>query len=153
MIAVAAPDAALCARLAELMAEAYAAEAPAPWSAAAIGAVAAMPGAVLLVDDADAPGGFALGRLAADEGEILALAVRPALRRAGLGGRLLGALEAALAAAGAVRLFLEVAECAGPARALYRRAGWAEAGRRPRYHPARRPGAVPQDALLLARTL
>jgi ribosomal-protein-alanine N-acetyltransferase len=55
-------------------------------------------------------------------------------------------MEAA-AAAGAARMLLEVAEDNAAARALYAAAGFAPAGRRPRYYPDGR------DALLLAAIL
>ncbi|MFA4893699.1 GNAT family N-acetyltransferase, partial [Brevundimonas sp.] len=55
------------------------------------------------------------------------------------------------AARGARRLFLEVAEDNEAARALYGRAGFSEAGRRPRYY-ARADGSR-RDALLLALDL
>lgn len=97
------------------------------------------------------PRAFGLGRLAADEAEILTLAVDPAARRAGLGRRVLSDLMAQLGAGGAARVFLEVAIDNLPARALYAEAGFHEAGRRPRYFAV--PGGIALDALILARHL
>jgi len=79
-------------------------------------------------------GGMVLLRAAADEAEILTLAVVPAARRQGVGAGLLGAAMRAAAAHGARALFLEVATTNRPALSLYRRLGFAEVGRRSRYY-------------------
>ena len=97
------------------------------------------------------PDGFILLRAVADEAEILTLAVRPAARRRGLGARLVQEGVVAAAARGATRLFLEAAQDNIAALALYARAGFAEAGRRPGYYA--RPDGGRQDALLLALNL
>lgn len=130
-------------RLAALHAEAF----DMPWDAAAFSALLDQAG-VFAVEEAD---GFILMRAVADEAEILTLAVRPVARRRGLGGRLVGQGAAAAAARGAARLFLEVADDNTAARALYVRAGFVEAGRRPGYY-ARADGSR-WDALLLALNL
>ncbi len=114
------------------------------WDAAAITAQLSLPGGFGLFDPT---GGMVLGRLAADEAEILALAVMPARRRGGLGRALLVAAESHVEAAGGRVVFLEVAESNLPARALYTTAGYREIGRRSRYY---RDGT---DALVLARPL
>jgi len=93
------------------------------------------------------PQGFILARVAADEAEILTLAVLPEARRQGVGGTLLAQAMATAAARGASAMFLEAAEHNAAARALYAAAGFAEAGRRKRYYP---DGA---DALVLRRDL
>ena len=114
------------------------------WDAAAIRVLLELPGGFGLLQ----PGaGFVLARVAADEAEILTLAVAPAARRLGHGGALLAGAMAAAVARGAVAMFLEVAEPNAAARALYAAAGFAEAGRRRRYYP---DGA---DALVLRREL
>jgi [ribosomal protein S18]-alanine N-acetyltransferase len=94
-----------------------------------------------------APAGFALGRVAANEAEVLTLAVRPAARRAGAGQALMRALMAQAARRGAGAMFLEVAAGNAAARALYAGLGAAEVGRRRRYYP---DGA---DALVLRLAL
>jgi ribosomal-protein-alanine N-acetyltransferase len=139
MIAARAEDAAA---LAALHATAFpAAEA---WGADAIRLMLEMPGAFGL----HRPGaGFVLARVAADEAEILTLAVAPGARRAGHGGALLAGAMAAAAARGAAAMFLEVSEQNAPARALYAAAGFTEAGRRRRYY------ADGADALVLRRGL
>jgi [ribosomal protein S18]-alanine N-acetyltransferase len=91
--------------------------------------------------------GFILFRVAADEAEVLTLAVTPAARRHGLGRRLLRAALERAAAQGAARMFLEVSAANGPARGLYETAGFSEVARRPRYY------VDGSDALVLSRTL
>jgi ribosomal-protein-alanine N-acetyltransferase len=114
------------------------------WGADALRLMLEMPGAFGVVE----PGaGFVLARVAADEAEILTLAVAPAARRQGRGGLLLAAALAQAAARGAAAMFLEVAEQNVAARALYSAAGFTEAGRRRRYYPG---GG---DALVLRRPL
>ncbi|GAA0198546.1 ribosomal-protein-alanine N-acetyltransferase [Brevundimonas nasdae] len=131
------------ARLASLHAQAFAA----PWSEVEFADLLDQPG-VFAVEEAD---GFILIRVVLDEAEILTLAVRPSARRAGLGGRLVGQGAIAAAQAGAVRLFLEVAEDNVAARALYERAGFGQIGRRKAYYAA--PDGGRTDALVLALDL
>ncbi|MBP0496426.1 GNAT family N-acetyltransferase [Pararoseomonas indoligenes] len=101
------------------------------WGATALTAMLRLEGGFgLLAGDR----GFVLARAVAGEAEILTLAVHPAARRQGLGGRLLEAAVAEAARRGATALFLEVSEANAPARALYARAGAAEVGRRRRYY-------------------
>lgn len=134
---------ATAARLAGLHAAAF----PTPWSAGAFQSLLDQPG-VFAVERRD---GFILIRAVAGEAEILTLAVRPAARRRGLGGRLVGEGAVEAAARGATRLFLEVAADNAAARALYAQAGFAEAGRRPGYYAG--PDGARRDALLLALNL
>ncbi len=105
-------------------------------------------GHVLCAGDAD---GFALARLIVDEAELLTLATHPARRRQGCARRVLAALEADLLARGARRQFLEVAKDNGPARALYRIAGYTETARRADYYT--RPDGTRIDALILSKPL
>ena len=91
--------------------------------------------------------GFMLFRLAADEAEILTLCVDPAERGRGHGYRLLQAMRAAARQAGVRRTFLEVAEDNDRAIALYKKAGFAIAGRRKLYY--HRPSGADIDALVL----
>ena len=114
------------------------------WSAAAIAAQLAVPGNFGLIDPA---GGMVLARVAADEAEILALAVAPPARRQGSGTALLLAAEALAAAAGARTMYLEVAAPNQPAGALYASCGYTLAGRRRAYY---RDGS---DALLLRKPI
>ena len=131
------------ARLADLHATAFLA----PWDAGAFESLLGQPG----VFAHDAPDGFILLRVVADEAEVLTLAVRPAARRRGVGARLVEEGGRLAAARGATRLFLEVAADNDAALALYRRAGFTDAGRRPGYYA--RPEGGRQDALILALNL
>ncbi len=78
--------------------------------------------------------GFTLSRMAADEAELLLIAVAPSWRRCGVGNRLLLRAQEDAAARGARALFLEVREDNDPARMLYSRAGFAQVGHRPGYY-------------------
>ncbi|MFN7127630.1 MAG: ribosomal protein S18-alanine N-acetyltransferase [Brevundimonas sp.] len=129
--------------LARLHAQAFAA----PWSEAEFADLLTQAGVFAVVE----PDGFILVRVVLDEAEILTLAVRPEARRAGLGGRLTGQGALAAAAAGAVRLFLEVAEDNAAARALYDRAGFRQIGRRKAYYAT--PDGARTDALVLGLDL
>ncbi len=121
-----------------------------PWSAEAIGSLLAAPGAVALLAESDSgPAGFVLARAAGGEAEILALAVRPARRRCGLGCALVVAAMEHCVRAGAQVLFLEVAVDNAAALGLYRGLGFEDAGRRRGYYG--RPGGAPADALVLKR--
>ena len=78
--------------------------------------------------------GFILSRRAADEAEILSVAVARAWRGRGLARRLLDLHLRRLAGFGLSAVFLEVDEDNTPARRLYARAGFREVGRRPGYY-------------------
>lgn len=114
-----------------------------PWGTAAIRELIAMPGTFGLVaaSASDAVLGFVILRLAADEAEILTLAVDEAARRQGIGRRLMEAAAATALAGGAATLFLEVAEDNPAAIALYGKLGFSTVGRRPGYY-RRRAAAV-----------
>ena len=133
---------------AEALAALHAAAFDAPWNAAALAELLAQPGAILAAEPGE---GFILLRAAADEAEVLTLAVRPEARRRGLGGRLVETGVARAAAMGAERVFLEVADDNAAALALYARHGFREVGRRRRYYA--RPDGTRRDALLLALNL
>ena len=89
--------------------------------------------------------GMALGALAVDEGHVMDVAVAAAVRRQGVGARLLAALEDALRARGAIATTLEVRPSNTAARGLYHRLGFVEEGRRRSYY------ADGEDALVLWR--
>ena len=140
-----------------------------PWSERDFRECVASEVVFLVAAAPDGLAGYVVAQDAADEGEILNLAVVPARHRGGQGeferrdrhhrargnerngsgaggiGRALveGAL-AALAARGVTRVFLEVRESNGAARALYATLGFQEVGRRTRYY--RRPV---EDAIIL----
>jgi ribosomal-protein-alanine N-acetyltransferase len=79
-------------------------------------------------------GGMILMRVAADEAEVLTLAVSPDARRRGLGATLLREATIQAGAMGARAVFLEVSVANVAAFQLYSRAGFIQAGRRPHYY-------------------
>jgi ribosomal-protein-alanine N-acetyltransferase len=103
---------------------------------------------VFAVGDARA---FVLGRVIADEAEVLTLATDPDYRRKGLARACLTAFDASARARGATTAFLEVAEDNAPALALYRAAGYRETARRVGYYARSQGPKV--DALILSKTL
>jgi len=114
------------------------------WGATAFAVQLGLPGVFGLLDER---GALALARVAADEAELLTVAVHPGARRRGFGRSLLDAILGEAARRGAAAMFLEVAEDNAPARALYISAGFMPVGTRPRYYPS---GA---DALVLRAAL
>lgn len=126
-----------------------------PWSVFTVRQVLAMPGAfgILAVEEGSGLAGegllgFALGRSAAGECELLSLAVAADQRRRGLGSALLDAALERARADGVGRMFLEVAEDNAVAQHLYQAYGFRQVGRRPRYY--RRPRGEAMAALTYA---
>ncbi|WP_425989348.1 ribosomal protein S18-alanine N-acetyltransferase [Afipia sp. DC4300-2b1] len=78
--------------------------------------------------------GFIVSRTAADEAEILSVAVAQKHRGRGFSRDLLRTHLGHLAGHGLKTVFLEVEENNRPARALYERAGFRVVGRRERYY-------------------
>jgi ribosomal-protein-alanine N-acetyltransferase len=95
--------------------------------------------------------GFAVSRMAADEAEILSIAVDARHRGRGLSRNLLLTHLGHLAGRGVRTVFLEVEENNHPARRLYDRAGFSVAGRRERYY--KQPGGEQLNAVLMRRDL
>jgi len=89
--------------------------------------------------------GFITGRTAADEGEVLNLAVRQAYRREGLGKALVQSLLQAFRGNSVATVFLEVRESNRPAIAFYDQLGFTRAGWRPEYY------SNPSEAALVLR--
>lgn len=98
--------------------------------------------------DEEPAAGFALSRGAADEEELLLIAVDPDHRGRGIGGALLERLVSDARERGVTRLFLEMRE-GNRAEALYRRLGFASVGRRRHYY--RRASGGPIDAITFVR--
>lgn len=120
------------------------------WNEASLRDLLAMPGALALVAMSDEqPVGFILLRRAADEAEIITLAVRPRYRRFGAARRLLNVGLDKMAGQGAAQCFLEVADHNVAARALYAAAGFTEVGRRTGYY--RDAGGRSHDAIVMRR--
>lgn len=124
----------------------------AAWTAESLRDLIAMPGALALLASADdgQPAGFVLLRQAADEAEIITLAVTPRFRRLAVARRLLEAGFAELKGRGATRCFLEVQSDNRAARGLYLAMRFAEAGRRAAYYQT---PAGPRDAVVMQRPL
>ena len=95
--------------------------------------------------------GFAVSRMAADEAEILSVAIDAGERGRGLSRDLLMTHLGHLAGRGVRTLFLEVEENNQPARRLYEWAGFGVVGRRERYY--QQPGGEQLNALLMRRDL
>jgi ribosomal-protein-alanine N-acetyltransferase len=95
--------------------------------------------------------GFSVSRMAADEAELLSIAIAESHRGRGLSNKLLLTHLGHLAGHGIRTVFLEVEENNQPARRLYQRAGFAIVGRRERYY--RQAGGEPLNALLMRRDL
>ena len=153
------------------MAALHAAALPPGWSAASLAALMETPGTLALVASSASPPpergrsnlsasfadgfpsqptgvmGFVIVRVAADEAEILTIAVFAEARRRGTGRALLAAAGRHARTQGAKRLHLEVASGNDPALNFYADAGFIQTGLRARYYP---DGA---DALLLSRSL
>lgn len=136
--------------LAALHADAFAGQSEELWTEKSLGELLAMPGALaLLALQGGDPVGFILLRQAADEAEIITLAVQARARRAGIARRLLTVGLDKMTGRGALHCFLEVAETNDAARALYASAGFVEVGRRPRYYRDAAGGRC--DAILMRK--
>ena len=138
-----ADKAAGCARL-------HAADFAHPWSAEEIAAVIARPttlAAAALDPASGALRGFVLARLAADEAEILTIAVEAAARGRGVGRSLLVETLRQAVNAGARAIFLEVDERNSSALALYQRLGFVKVGERAGYY-RRRDGSRASAAVM-----
>ena len=120
---------------------------PRPWSVAEFALMLDDPLVVTFTDVR----GVLLGRIVADEAEVLTLAVDPAARRQGIGRGLLTRFHREARRQGATEAFLEVAADNLSARALYGAMGYHQAGTRRCYY--RQDGAAAVDALVLRRDL
>ncbi len=78
--------------------------------------------------------GFSLSRYAANEAELLLVAVLPEWRRRGVGATLISRAIAEVERRGADAIFLEVRDANHAASALYRAQGFAPVGRRKAYY-------------------
>jgi [ribosomal protein S18]-alanine N-acetyltransferase len=98
--------------------------------------------------------GFIISRLAADEAEILSVAVAASARGRGIAGKLLDLHMRRLAGLGVGAIFLEVGNDNAPALRLYAAAGFAEVGRRGGYYQSSTADAAADaTALVLRRDL
>ncbi len=99
---------------------------------------------IVAVED-DAVTGYAMLSTVLDEGELDRIAVDFPFRRMGVGELLLDAVIADCKSAGVVLLTLEVRASNLAAIALYKKAGFCEAGRRKNYYEKPR-----EDAIIMA---
>jgi ribosomal-protein-alanine N-acetyltransferase len=114
-----------------------------PWSAEEVAALIASPSTLAAAALDPVNGrlrGFVLSRLAADEAEILTIAVETASRGKGVGRALLKENLRQVENAGAKAMFLEVDRDNVAALALYKRLGFVDVGERPGYY-RRKDGA------------
>ena len=95
--------------------------------------------------------GFALSRLAADEAEVLTIAVASTFRGKGVGRDLLREHLTAVTFAGAKTIFLEVDGGNAPALALYKHFGFQKVGERAGYYQTR--DGKPATALVMRKDL
>jgi ribosomal-protein-alanine N-acetyltransferase len=95
--------------------------------------------------------GFIISRCAADEAEVLSVAVASSWRGRGLSGGLLRHHLGHLAGRGIHKVFLEVEENNQPAVKLYRRAGFRTVGGRKQYYP--QVDGTNLNALIMQRDL
>jgi ribosomal-protein-alanine N-acetyltransferase len=122
------------------------------WAPREIAELLATPGvAGLLLQSNGEEIGFALCRIAADEAELLTIAVRADRRRRGAGRALMKRVVALVRERGARRLFLEVGADNPAALALYSGMGFQSVGCREAYYA--RPGRAPADAVLMRLAL
>lgn len=128
-----------------------------PYGEPAVRSLLAAPAAWSLVaepeEDGGGPGlaGFVIATTAADEAEVLTLAVAPRWRRRGVARALVESALAEAAARGGAVMFLEVGEDNRAARALYARLGFEAVARRAGYY--RRADRRPVDAVVMRRRI
>lgn len=127
-----------------------------PWSVSAFKTLIVQPGVAVWCADAAAAqktakcspalSAFVMARFAADEAEILTLAVVPPARRTGIGRRLVKTVCQAATKVGAT-VFLEVDGDNFAAISLYRGVGFVDVGRRTGYY--RQSEGPPKDAMVM----
>jgi ribosomal-protein-alanine N-acetyltransferase len=104
----------------------------------------------LVLDVAGAVTGYGIMSIAAAEAHLLNLCIHPNAQRIGYGRRILNALLAKAADAGADKVFLEVRPSNEVALHLYRSVGFEQIGIRPAYYQAEHGR---EDAVILAISL
>lgn len=107
-------------------------------------------GAIITGESAARPAGFVLSRHAADEEELLLIAVTPDFRGRGLGQVLIDRLFEAAATRGVRKVFLEMRR-GNPAIHLYHKVGFEPVGERPNYYKMQDGSRI--DAITFARCL
>ena len=106
-----------------------------PWTADDLRQAGKMENSIFLtVTEGETAVGFGCILLAADEGELVDIAVSPAYRKMGLGQMLMTALLTEAANRGTAQVFLEVRQSNTPARTLYEKNGFTAIGLRKKYY-------------------
>jgi len=139
-------------RASALHAESFGALGERTWTRQDLAELVALPGVtglLLQVDGQDA--GLAVCQVAADEAELLTLAIRPRHRRLGGARRLLAAVIDHVRKAGARVLILEVGVDNPAARSLYDSQGFRPIGERRAYYE--RGQAPPADGVVMRLNL
>jgi len=113
------------------------------WSRQALTEFMLLPEALALISERSGMAtGFILGRMVADEAELLDLAVSEEYRRQGEGRALLAEMLRRFAESGVSRVFLEVRESNRGAMGFYERMGFRQSGRREDYYREPREAAL-----------
>ena len=120
---------------------------PRPWSASEFNDLLATDACFICSNEH----GFALGRIAGPEVELLTIAVDADFRRNGFANKLMIAFETKAKAKNAKDAFLEVAENNKAAIALYERCGFTQKGMRKNYYAS--PNGARITALVMGKTL
>lgn len=118
-----------------------------PWSALEFATLLDSTGVILRGDARS----FVLGRLIADEAEVLTIATAPEFRRQGLAQGCLAAFLDALQKQQAQSVFLEVADDNNAAKSLYINNKFVNVGTRPNYYS--RPDGTKVAAAVLRRSV
>ncbi len=90
--------------------------------------------------------GFIVWRTVCDEAEIITIGVHPDARGMGIAIAMLGLMEHEIKKTGAKTIFLEVSAENTPAINLYKKCGFTQNGRRPKYYDG-------VDAILMSKGL
>jgi [ribosomal protein S18]-alanine N-acetyltransferase len=121
---------------------------PPGWPAADFAAYCAAENRIVLkASDAAGLLGFAVLQIAADEAELLSIAVAKEAQQRGIGSAILAACVAACELKNISYLYLDVAEGNGAALKLYGKFGFEVLARRPNYYQTGR--AKPETALIM----
>ena len=121
---------------------------PSGWPAADFAVSCSNPTRIVLkAEDGAAMLGLAVLQFAADEAEILSIAVAKEARRQGIASAMMTACIAGCNKKLVSHIYLEVAEGNGPALKLYEKFGFGVLSRRPNYYLAGR--SEPEAALVM----
>ena len=106
-----------------------------PWSVPMLAETLSNPLTVIAAErSGEILAGYAVGRVAADEGEVFRIAVHPDFRRRHIAEKLLTELHEKMRARGAAKSFLEVKSRNAPAIALYEKQGYQKIALRKNYY-------------------